>query len=254
MAAVETVSPERLFEGYDVLIGGVGSLPVKELSDEEKRLLNVFNANALDALNKVSPEIGADFETYMPVIEALAKVMKAKINKPFGGMFPSSGQFGVGLIIPQDIKYAATASSDNPCYTDYSANSWTLSVTAGTTVHILGDGTHYYKPRTATGYRCIMLILKNGIVEVGSTPSLNQFQFKTEKVSYPAWSVHPLVDQPIAEGYQIYRYNIPVAIPLYYDFGVMLDAMPIATRTIDLRLIGVVFYEYDHRASLTYVS
>ena len=249
-----TMDVSELFKGYDVLLGGIKALDVEDLSGDEETRLTTFIEDSIDALDKISPEIAKDFEAQEGLILNMTKVFKAKVSKPFGGILPSSGQFGVGLIIPQDIKYAATASASNPCYTGYTANSWNISLTAGTAAYLLGDGTNFYKARPTTNYRTALLIIKNGIVEVGTSPSINQFQPKTERVSYPAFSVHPLVDQPVERGYQIYRYNFPFAMPVFHDFGVMLGTMPIATRTADIRLVGVVLYEYSHRASLRYVS
>jgi len=254
MAEATTVSPEELWEPYDVLIGGLGALAIREFTDAEKKKFDKFIEDSVDALNKISPEIAADFKDQADLFLSVGKVFKAKVDKAFGGILPTSGQFGVGLIIPQDIRYAATPSSTNPCYTDYPANSWTLSLTAGSTIYFLGSSANFYKARTTTGYRCAMVIMKNGVVEVGTSPSINQFQVQTERTSYPAFSVHPLVDQPIERGYTIYRYNLPFAVPVFHDFGVKLMGMPITTKSSEIRLVGVIFYEYDHRASLTYVS
>ena len=254
MAEAGTISPEELWKPYDILIGGLGALSRTPFTDDEKSVFDKFIEDSVDALDKISPEVANDFKRQAALFQSVGEVFKAKVDKAFGGILPTSGQFGVGLIIPQDIRYAATPSSTNPCYTDYPANSWTLSLTAGSTVYLLGSSANFYKARTTTGYRCAMVIMKNGIIEVGTSPSINQFQVQTERTSYPAFSVHPLVDQPLERGYTIYRYNLPFAIPVFHDFGVKLMGMPITTKSSEIRLIGVVFYEYDHRASLLYVS
>ena len=254
MSSNVTIAPEELWKPFDILIGGLGALSRTPFTDGEKSAFDKFAEDAVDVLNKISPEIANDFKVQVPLFMSVGEVFKAKVDKAFGGILPSSGQFGVGLLIPQDVKYTATASASAPAYTDYANNSWSLSLTAGTAINFLGDGTNYYKARPTTGYRCAFVIMKNGIVEIGTTPSINQFLIKTERTSYPAFSVHPLVDQPIDRGYMIYRYNMPFAIPVFYDFGVMLQGMPTVTKTSDIRLIGVIFYEYDHRASLSWVS
>jgi len=249
-----TARPDELFKEYDVLVGGLGELEYEDFSDNEDTLFSKFIENSIDALDKISPEIAKDFEAQSGLFETLATVFKAKVDKPFGGILPTSGQFGAGLLIPQDVKYVATASSSSPAYTDYTANSWNISLTAGTTAYLLGSSANFYKASPTTGSRAMFVIMKNGIIEVGTTPSINQFQISTERVSYPSLSVHPLVDQPVERGYTIYRYNLPFAIPVFYDFGIKLTAMPIQSGTKDVRLIGVIFYEYDFRSSLRYVS
>jgi len=252
---VTTTNPEELFKGYDVLVGGIGSLPVEEFTPDEEKLFDKFIQNAKTVLADILPEIAEDFEANAEVFLAVGKVFKAKIKgKAFGGELPSSSQFGVGLLIPQYLKYAATASSTYPCYTDYTTNTWKLSLTAGTTVHILGDGTNYYKPSPTTDARAAICIMKNGFVSVGTTPAINQIQIKTEKVSYPPFPVQPLSDMPIQSDRPVYRYNVPFNIPIFHDFGIMIDGMPIVSKTEELRLIAVIFYEYDFIKNLKYVT
>ncbi|MFQ6075628.1 MAG: hypothetical protein ACE5Z5_05790 [Candidatus Bathyarchaeia archaeon] len=252
--AERTIPPEELWKSYDVLIGGMGALSHEALTGGEVKAFDKFGEDSIDVLEKISPEVAKDFSTQVPLFKSVAEVFKSKVDKPFGGILPSSGQFGVGLIIPQDIRYVSTPSATEPAYTDYALNSWNLALTAGAAIHILGDGTNYYKPKPTVGQRCAIVIMKNGIVEVGTSPSLNQIVFKTERITYPAFTVHPLVDQPIEKDLLIYRYNFPAAMPLFYDFGTMLDAMPTVSRTCNVRLIGVIFYEYDHRKALAYIS
>jgi len=249
-----TKSPGEIFAGYDVLVGGLGGLPVEPFTGDEERAFNKFIEDAIDALTDISDEIAKDFEQQATLFKNLGEVFKAKVDKPFGGDLPSSGQFGAGLIVPQDIRYVATASSTYPAYSDYNLNKWTIPLTAGTAAYLLGDGTNFYKASPTVGSRAIMCIMKNGIIEVGTTPSFNQFLAKTEKTSYPAYSVHPLVDQPIERDLVIYRYNVPFAIPVFYDFGIMFGGMPTVSKTSEIRLIGVIFYEYDFRKSLRWIS
>jgi hypothetical protein len=253
MSAV-TKDPEELWKPFDVLIGGIGTLEAKPFTDIEGKRFDRFISDSVNVLEKISPEVAADFRENASFFKSVGEVFKAKVDKAFAGILPSSGQFGVGLIIPQDIRYVATPSSAEPAYSDYSLNSWDISLTAGTEVFLLGSSTAFYKARPTVGSRCTLVIMKNGIIEVGTTPSINQLRVITERTSYPVLSVHPLVDQPIEEGYVIYRYNFPFNLPVFYDFGVKLSAMPMVSRTSNIRLVGVVFYEYDHRSSLRYVS
>ena len=250
----ETIAPEKFWRPYDVLIGGLGALSVEKFTDDETKGFDKFLEDSINALTKISPEIAADFKAQAPLFRTIGEVFKDKADKAFGGILPSSGQFGVGLIIPQDIRYYTPADATHPAYSDYTLNTWKIALTAGTIANILGDGTNFYKARPTDLYKTAMVIMKNGIIEFGTSPSINQLRVITERISYPAFSVHPLVDQPLDPDYTMYRYNFPFAISLFHDFGVRLDAMPLVTKTSDLRLIGVVFYEYDHRATLSYVS
>lgn len=250
----ETIAPEKFWKSYDVLIGGLGALSIEHFVEEEVEVFDKFLEDSVNALTKISPEIAVDFKAQAPFFRSVGEVFKDKVDKAFGGILPSSGQFGVGLIIPQDVVYATPASSDDPCYSGYTDNSWKISLTAGTAAYLLGSSDNFYKARKEVGYRCAIVLMKNGILEVGTTPSLNQFRIATERTSYPAFSVHPLVDQPIEENYTIYRYNLPFAVPLFHDFGLKLTGMPTVTKTSEIRLVGVAFYEYDHRSALSWIS
>jgi len=250
-----TKSPDEIFKEYDVLVGGIGSLPVEEFTPDEEKLFNKFIDNSVHVLGKQLPEIAEDFEGNADVFLRVGEVFKAKIRgKAFGGQLPSSSQFGVALLIPQLIKYHSSPDSSHPAYSDYTINTWNISLTAGTAAHILGDGTNYYKASPTTDARAALVIMKDGIISVGTTPAFNQIQVKTEKVSYPPFSVHPLVDLPIEEGYPVYRYNLPFNLPVFHDFGVMMDIMPQVTKTADIRLIGVCFYEYNFFSSLKNIT
>jgi len=251
---VETVSPEKLWEGFDVLIGGLGALSVRRMSPDESNVFNVFVSDSVNVLRKISPEIAEDFKAQGALFKAFGEAFMGKVDKAFGGILPSSGQVGVGLIIPQDIRYVATASAANPAYSGYDLNAWTISLTAGSAAYLLGTATEFFKPKPTVGARCAILLMKNGLIEVGTTPALNQVQVTTERISYPVSSIHPIVDQTIERGLTIYRYNLPFAIPMFYDFGVRLAVMPTVTKSSDLRMVGVIFYEYDHRKSLSYIT
>ena len=244
----------ELFKTLPILKGGLVSVSAEELTGDEENKLRKFLGEAAIALDRISPKIASDFQRKEEFWYGLCKIAKSKFEKPFGGDLPASGEFGVGFLIPQDIRYVATASSTTPAYSDYSLNSWDISLTAGTASYLLGDGTHFYKARPTTGYRCVFGVMQDGIIEIGTTPSFNQFIVKTESRAYAAWSVHPLADLTIEESRPIYRYNTPFDLPVFYDFGVMLGGMPTVSGTKNVRLIGVIFYEYDHRASLTWVS
>jgi len=253
----ETVSFSELVKGYSVLIGGIDTVPYRSFSDTENKAFNLFIDNAVKTLRKISPDIAADFEEQVSLFKVMGEIFCAKVDKTFGGMMPHPNEVGCSLLIPQDIKYAASADSDNPCFTDYTANTWNINVSSlGSPVYIFGSATDFYKARPEIGKRCLFIVMKNGILEVETEPSFNQFNVTTEKVNFPWQVLNPLVDQPIEKDKAIYRYDIPFAIPVWYDFGVKLAMLPSygPTGTKNVRLIGVIFYEYGHRSSYLYVT
>ena len=250
---VETISPAELWKPFNVLVGGLGALNIREMTGDEGKDFDRFIGDSIDALDKICPEVARDFKAQGAFFKSVGEVLMGKVDKAFGGVLPSPGQVGVSLLEPRDIRYVDPPSATEPAYSDYGLNKWDLSLTEAGTIHILGDGANYFKPRPTDLYRCAIAIMKSGIIEVGTSPSLTQFLLKTEKITYPYLTVHPLVDQPIEADYTIYRYNLPFGIPMFYDFGMMFDALSKVTKTSNVRLIGVVFYEYDHKKSLEWV-
>jgi len=249
-----SVALEDLFPRQRVLGGGITTAEIADFSNEEEEKFNEFINDAVAYLRAISPVIASDFERQREFFHGLARIFKAKVNRPYGGVLPSANQFGSQLLIPYFIKWTSSPSSSNPCYSDYTVNSWDLSLTAGTDAYLLGSSANFYKASPTVGSRVIFGIMENGIVEVGTSPKLNQFKVDTERASYPPFAVHPLVDQSVERNLTIYRYNLSFSLPVFYDFGVKLKAMPIASGTSNVRLIGVAFYEPSFFSDTSYAT
>jgi len=232
-------------------------LPLVKLEKEEKEVLRKCLDNIATAYGKVAPEIANTFKAQYDVIEFLASVFKGKIGieaKKLVGFTPQPGMIGVNALIPQDIRYVKTPDATNPAYSQYELNSWDIALTAGTERWLLGDGTNYYRSKPEVNKRAVLVILKDGIVEVGTTPSFNQFIVRAETKPYTPFTVHQLIDLPIEKNLTLYQYNTAGAIVCLYDYGMMLGGMPLVTKTSNMRLIGVCIYETDYAKELRYVT
>jgi len=251
----ETVEFSKLMEEYDILVGGKGTVTIESLTADEETLLDNFIDNRISIMSKISPTLADIYDGSRDLIHRFAEIAKGTFKVPFGGESPTSGQFGVGDLIPQDIRYEATPSNTYPAYSDYQLNDWYISLTAGSPAYLLGSSDSFYKANPTLRYRFIGIILKNGIIEIGSTPEINQAYVRTEKVDYAWFRIHPLVTLPIEQGKALFQYNTPVAIPLWYDFGLRMAVLPVRTNPkAYLPLIGVIFFEYDYGATYKYVS
>lgn len=247
----ETVDVRKLFEGNKILLGGIGpNIEVEELRESEQALLDKFIKESQEVIGQVSPYLANILVNHVDLIIDFARIFKAKVRQTFGGEAPQPNNFGIAFLAPYDLKYATTPSPTEPAYTTYSQRSWVLSLTSGTAIYLLGDGTNFFKMSPTVGSRALGLIFQNGIIEVGTTPKVDQFQVRTEQVNYAPWRATTITDQPIDPRRPIYVYKTPFAIPLWYDFGIMLSAMPHTTGDSDLRLFGVVFYEYGYHSAL----
>jgi len=97
--------------------------------------------------------------------------------------------------------------------------------------------------------------MKDGAVEIGSTPRIQQFRLITEaETKWGIWTVYPLIEQTIEPGKTIYQYNTLGIIPVYHNFGIKWTAMPKYTGTSILKLLGLFFYEHDFMPDLTWGS
>jgi len=247
---------EERDRGLNIFAGGRETVDFLQLAEQEQESVHTVVDLMVRQLRRVAPPLADDIEAQRPAFIKWAGVAKGIFpeNKPV--TFPSEpGAIGIAPIIPQAVKYAATPSSTYPCYTDYNTNSWEIDLTAGNTTYLLGSSTEFYKASPTTNAHSFMVIAQNGIVEVGSTPSLVQFRLTTEVASkYGIFAPHPLVDQPVVENKAIYQYPTLGMIPVYHDLGIKLAALPIRSGTADIRLVGMVFYEHDFLSDITYIS
>ncbi len=246
-----TVDIKKLFGDYSVFLGGIGpTVETEPLSEAEISLLDKFLGEFTDHVKTVSPVLAKTVTEHKGLVLTMAEIFKAKINaKSFGGELPSPGSFGVKALMPFDLHYVDTPNAEHPAYTAYGKYTWELNVTQGTPVYLLGDASNYFKMSPTVGKRAVALIFKNGLVEVGATPKMFQFKVDSERNTYPPFTTSPLADVRTDPERPVYIHKTPFAIPLWYDFGIKMQAVPHYTGTVDLRMLGVVFYEYDYYAS-----
>jgi len=227
-----------------------------ELSDKEVEAIEyVFDAG-VQHLRKVAPSIASDIEKQKEDAIKMAGIAKATFPIRKNYSFPSvPGSLGVAWLFPQAIRYATTPSPDAPCYTSYKPNSWDIDVTAGTPAYLFGDGTNFYRTSPATEKHTFIFVFHNGVIEVGSTPTIEQFHIMSEgKRDYGIYTVEPLVDIPVEKGVSIYQYPTPLgAFPISHDRGVMWGFMPRTSGTKTIKLLGLVFYEHDFASTLKWV-
>jgi len=247
---------EERDRGLNIFAGGREVVDYIELTDQEQEAIHTVVDNVGKLLRRVSSALADDWEAQRSAFIKMGGIAKGLFPEAKPISFPSEpGMIGVIPIIPQAIKYAATPSATYPCYTDYATNSWDISLTAGTASYLLGSSANYYKASPTTNAHSFMVIAQNGIIEVGSTPSLDQFRVITEvSTKYGIYAPHALVDQTIEVNKSIYQYPTLGMIPVFHDLGIKLSAMPIATKTADIRMLGLVFYEHDFLSDVTYVS
>jgi hypothetical protein len=241
--------------GITVASLGRQAMPVSELDSREIEAIKRVWYYGLEHIRKISPTIYADIARQDKLVFEFAKVAKAilsVVKKNY--QFPSvPGSLGVAWLFPQAIGYKV----DNVVgATGYSANSWDIPITAGSKAYILGSDTAWYKTSAVTEKRHCILILENGLIEYGTTPSVEQFRLVSEaKQDFGIYTVEPLVDVPLEYGKATYQYPTPNgALFVDYQTGVRWYFIPKRTGTMTLKLLGLVFYEHDFASDVKWIA
>lgn len=189
-----------------------------------------------------APRLVDIIEAQRSLVYATAMAFKASIltaNKTYA-MNPTSGSLGVAPLFP----YAVKPTNGTP--SDYILNSWNISLTANTPAFLLGSTTAFYTGQTTTNATTWLYIFANGLIELGSTPSIEQIKIiSQEKQAISPYYVGSFVDVPVNKDYPAYIYPLPAFYIDNQSQGLKLSVLPRRTGVADLRLIGVVFYEYD---------
>jgi hypothetical protein len=243
------VSYEELFKGYRVFGGGKAEEQATTLTADEEKDLGYCLADVNTVLSKVSPSLADLMTANKQFFIGAAQIAKAKMDDKVISYPGQPGFIGVAPIVPQLLKWAGTVP------TDYPNNSWELSLTAGTPTYLLGSSAAWYKTSSAVGSRMLLAIPKDGIVEIGSTPKLDQFRLISESLTkFGPWSVCPLIEMPADPDRPIYQYPTHGALVVTYDLGYKLYAMPKVTGKSKVVILGLAFYEHELATEPKWVS
>lgn len=256
-AEVKTLFAEEINRGIPVAALNRGVVSYVELDKSERDAVNEVFDSIIKHLRKVAPSIAADIEPQRSLAVKMAGVAKATFPVRKSYQFPSvPGSLSVAPLFPQGLKWDATPDATDPCYTDYTNNSWDIDLTAGSEAYLLGSAAAFYKANRTENQHTFILIFNNGVVEVGSTPVIDQFRLVSEgKQDYGAYAIEPLVEIPVETNKTIYQYPTPLgALWVDHQSGVKWSLMPRATGTHTIKLIGMIFYEHDFFAATKWIS
>jgi hypothetical protein len=251
---------------FQRLVGTVANVAVlnrkfthKALNEQEVKIVLYVFRQGVDVLRRTLPEVARDIERQVNLAVLAAGLAKGAFNATINYAFPpTTGTLGVAWLFPQAIKYALTPSPTAPAYTSYKANSWDIDVTAGTPAFILGGpgATEFYRASPATNARAFILIFENGLIQIGTSPAVEQFHIISEsRGDLGAYTVQPLVELPIEKNLAVYQIPTPLgAIPIDHNQGIKFSFLPRVTGTITLKLLGLVFYEIDFFKTFKWIA
>jgi hypothetical protein len=239
--------------GVNFFAPGIDQISYEKLSDTERKAVELAITMLSNHARMVAPQLAVEIERQAPAVYKMAMVAKAKFPGLKIVSFPATGTgtIGVSPLFPQAIKYTGTPSSSLPAYTSYTSNTWDITFTANTASYLFGDGTNWYKASPTDGQRALIVILQNGVLEIGSTPKITQMRIKTDKSQkYGVFGVSPLSTIPLEAGKKLHVYPTPGVIPIFHDIGIMWSVLPMRSGTSTMPLLGFVFAEGDFLADI----
>jgi len=255
-ANVATLFAQERANGIPIAALSRNEVSYTPLSQTEADTVNLVFDSIVNHFNKVAPSIAADIAAQRSLALKMAGIAKATFPTLKNYQFPAvPGSLGVAPLFPEAIKYAATPSSSAPAYTSYNNDSWTINLTAGQAAYLFGAPGQFYLSSPTTNAHSFIVVFNNGIIEEGTTPKVQQFQLiSAGQQNYGPYTVEPLVDVTVERDKTLYQYPTPLgALWIDYQTGVSWSMMPTVTGVSTIKLIGLVFYEYDFFANLTYV-
>jgi len=230
--------------GVQIFAGGRTQVSYSSLTpDEVKTVTGVVNMTA-NFLAKVSPTLANTVRSQVDVVLSAAAIAKGEMgDKPL--TYPvQTNTIGIVPLIPQFINYGTIQSC--VAQTGYPKDTWDVTLTAGTPFYLLGTSTAGYTTCGTPNYRFALVILQDGLIEVGTTPKIDQFKLYTNVESrYGPYTAPITYDEPIELGKSIYQYPTLGAMFIDWNLQVYWAAMPRASGTSSLRILGFAFAEYN---------
>jgi len=236
---------QELVRRFDIpqLITPVKEIDVADLTgDEEAAIYETLDLIA-EKIGAISTKLERWWRDTYPAFIAGAAVLKAVTGgeKTFSSarIDDMAGQLCGSFIIPED----------------FGKTDFTVNITKGTAAYLWGDGTNYFTPSTTVNKRCVIVVMKNGIVYLDEKPIGEQFWFIGKENTYYPWR-SPIVDeQSLEEDRLIYASYTPAPMLLPPRSGSMLKVMPERTATgAKYYIFGMAFFERDYYTDVTAAS
>lgn len=260
--ALKTLFAEEIQAGVDFFAGGRDTFDFNSLTTEEELAIAKSYRKNVNFIKDISANIAAQLLAQETVMVKMGGVAKALFPDDKTIKFPGEpGSIVVDFLTPQALMWVkdpdgTTDKTNYGAYSDVAGtatgargkmNSWDVALTAGTPAYLLGNSTGgFYKARATQEKHSLIVLAKDGLLEIGTTPVLTHMNVTTEiQTKYSPNAIQPLIDLPMLGGQNIYQYNTPGIITLPHNLGTRMAVMPRETKTSRLQWMGLAFYEYD---------
>ena len=242
--------------GIRIFGGGKDLVDIADMAAEEKEAIYYCFDSNVKKIENISPKLAASLRPQREAMVKFAQIAKGTFPETKTFSYPGqSGGLAVDFLNPYLWSYATTkdgSTAGNYCTNAYSDaavagfGSWDASLTAGTAFYLAGSSTKAYRGSAISGKHSYAVVFQDGIIELGTTPKIEQVFFKSELLDkYTPISMQPLMNQSIEEGRSIYQYSTPGMMPFSHQTGSVIAALPNYTGTSNIPILGMVFYETD---------
>lgn len=264
----EIFAPEAQ-QGIRVFSGGrdVVDMATDLSQDEIDSIYYCFDTN-MKKIENVSPKLAASFRPQREAMVKFARIAKGTFPELKNFSYPGqTGGLACDFLSPYLYGYGdanSVAAGSGGCrdYLDTADTAdtavlmgdWNLLFVAGQVAFLAGNVAgatlEYYTACNVTGAHAYIVIFQDGIVELGTTPKIQEIFFKTELMNkYTPISAPPFIDQSLEIGRGIYQYTTPGMIPIDHNTGVQIAVSPTKAGTSKIALFGMCFYESGYNLS-----
>jgi hypothetical protein len=244
------------FTNLNLMAGTVRSLDQSPGSSEDMAIFNRdFDMLVADMKNLVDPELAADLASQKDYYTAAFQVAKGSFGgKPFGGLKASTGQFGMRLIMPQDLRIAA--GTETPAFYSWLQTVTTTSAKSYKTGAIGYNSTYCYTQNLANKNEVIAF---HRLISYKPNPRVLAVELTINGVGYMPWSVEAF--SKIRKADKLFSI-LPMPgkvllhpggffyITLYFDMETGTTVMSgVSSLEIEIAPFGLTFAEYDFLAA-----
>ncbi len=232
-----------------IYTGRKNEAPYTALAPSEEIAVHTCLDMGFEHLAMVSPKLASIYQAQRADIITWAGFAKAAMGNKVIGYPSQPGGIGVCWLNPQSIYYTDADDTANNGWDTNTNNLKEIDTLEET--YLFGSSSEYYKSYDEKPNRAMSVILKDGLVEVGTTPSFMLHQIRSESdTQYGVISESPLHMLPIEEGLGVYLHKTIGMVPLWSDLGIKWSVLPIRTGTPTVIPIGVTFYEHGYLNTL----
>lgn len=241
-----------------VYTGRKGEAPYTDLSEGEIAAINICLDTGFEHLGMVSPKLTSIYQAQRADILTWAGFAKAAMDNKVIGYPSRPGGIGVCWLNPWSIHPNTAEILDMSEVIGWKEDSYELKELKEGTIHYLfgsyaGDETcgEYYKSYDQQPRRAMSIVMKDGLVEIGTTPSFSLHQIISESdTQYGVVNESPLNMLPVEQGLGVYLHKTIGMVPLWSDLGIKWSILPIRDGTPVVVPIGVTFYEHGYFSGL----